>query len=415
MSGRQTLHERTYYFEVRVNWDKLMQIDQQSETFKAQIFFEATLLGRKHRPISLEEQNEIEKIFKRATIENSMAKPKEDGFPEMSKTKDADGQEVAAQPLKFTWLIHGEFSEELELRYFPFDTQDLSLTLRFGQPCREDKAQVRFINSPRSKVFLNVFTLKNASTEPQEIHVDFWFTKLQYQADDQFPLIQIHCNVGRKPRYYLVNVALPVFSIVMASGSSMTVDPRTDMSGRLGATLTLVLTAVAYKYLVAQMVPAISYNTLLDHYVLWCWLFLLLMVLENCMGMLKWWYDDEVVIGIMLCGAFLLFNLIFGIISYRIWKEESSRLTRRVPSTASAYERLPESDSEFPWCGVCEEEEAHGAESKGLEKDDPLRLSGVTREDLASPSGGEDRAPTTTGVDLQGLQGVGRTFRVMKP
>ena len=32
MSGRQTLHERTYYFEVRVNWDKLMQIDQQSET-----------------------------------------------------------------------------------------------------------------------------------------------------------------------------------------------------------------------------------------------------------------------------------------------------------------------------------------------------------------------------------------------
>ena len=54
-------------------------------------------------------------------------------------------------------------------------------------------------------------------------------------------------------RYYLVNVALPVFSIVMASGSSMTVDPRTDMSGRLGATLTLVLTAVAYKYLVAQM------------------------------------------------------------------------------------------------------------------------------------------------------------------
>lgn len=86
-----------------------------------------------------------------------------------------------------------------------------------------------------------------------------------------------------------------------------------------------------------------------------------------------------------------------------------------MPSTASAYERLPESDSEFPWCGVCEEEEAHGAESKGLEKDDPLRLSGVTREDLASPRGGEDRAPTTTGVDLQGLQGVGRTFRVMKP
>ena len=50
----------------------------------------------------------------------------------------------------------------------------------------------------------------------------------------------------------MVNVILPVASIVLASASSLAVSH--DMGGRLGATLTLLLTAVAYKYLVAEMV-----------------------------------------------------------------------------------------------------------------------------------------------------------------
>ena len=81
-------------------------------------------------------------------------------------------------------------------------------------------------------------------------------------------------------RFYLVNVVLPVASIVLASASSLAVSH--DTGGRLSATLTLLLTAVAYKYIVSEMVPKISYNTLLDWYVLVCWAFLLLMVLENC-------------------------------------------------------------------------------------------------------------------------------------
>jgi hypothetical protein len=57
----------------------------------------------------------------------------------------------------------------------------------------------------------------------------------------------------RNARFYLLNVVLPVASIVFASISSLAVFE--DMGGRLGATLTLLLTAVAYKYLVAEMVP----------------------------------------------------------------------------------------------------------------------------------------------------------------
>lgn len=110
-----------YYFEVRVNWDKLSGIDQQLETFKAQVFVEATLVYPKE--VRAEDEEDLMKSFERATIENSLAKPSDDGRP-FAKRKEGT--------LKFKWLIHGEFSERLELRNFPFDSQDLSVLLRFG-------------------------------------------------------------------------------------------------------------------------------------------------------------------------------------------------------------------------------------------------------------------------------------------
>ena len=111
---------RVYYFGVRVNWDKLLAIDQQKESFKAQIFVEATLL----HPQKVREcdEKDVREFFKRATVENSLAKPKDDEFPTQDDKKK----------WRFVWLIHGEFGEELELQNFPFDTQDLSVMLRFG-------------------------------------------------------------------------------------------------------------------------------------------------------------------------------------------------------------------------------------------------------------------------------------------
>jgi hypothetical protein len=122
---------RVYYFGVRVNWDKLLAIDQQKESFKAQIFVEATLL----HPQKVREcdEKDVLKFFTRATVENSLAKPKDDEFPTQDDKKN----------WRFVWLIHGEFGEELELQNFPFDTQDLSVMLRFGWSLSPD--QVSFL------------------------------------------------------------------------------------------------------------------------------------------------------------------------------------------------------------------------------------------------------------------------------
>mmetsp|Transcript_85373 Transcript_85373/g.135316 ORF Transcript_85373/g.135316 Transcript_85373/m.135316 type:complete len:279 (-) Transcript_85373:221-1057(-) len=202
--------------------------------------------------------------------------------------------------------------------------------LRFGWPCKDRKdVQVRFVDSRKSKVFVNIFCLKNAWTEPKAVDVRFGFTKIEEHwrptpeeptEPDQFPLIWIRCQVGRKPKFYLVNVVLPVASIVFASISSLAV--WDDMGGRLGATLTLLLTAVAYKYLVAEMVPRISYNTLLDWYVLICWAFLLLMVLGNCFVH----HDAKTAVGFTFGALFTWFNAIFAVVCLRTHRVERERL-----------------------------------------------------------------------------------------
>ncbi|CAL1171868.1 unnamed protein product [Cladocopium goreaui] len=226
----------TYYFEVRVNLDKLMAIDQQNESFKAQVFLEATL--RYPPQVCDDDDADVLTIFQRATVENSLAKPEDDGHPELKfqrATKNSlakwdiweeNGRPKLAMrrqdpvrkaPLQFVWLIHGEFGEELELQNFPFDVQDLTVMIRFGWPCKDDRVQVRFIDAGKSEVFLNVFCLKNAWTQPEAVDVQFGFTKTKGEKLEQFPLIRIRCQVGRKPKFYLVNVILPVASIVLAS------------------------------------------------------------------------------------------------------------------------------------------------------------------------------------------------------
>eukprot|EP00435_Cladocopium_sp_Y103_P035060 s2091_g9.t1 len=131
------------------------------------------------------------------------------------------------------------------------------------------------------------------------------------------------------------------------------------MGGRLGATLTFLLTAVAYKYLVAEMVPRISYNTMLDWYVLVCWAFLLLMVLENCF--LK---RDQAEVCVIFSVLFGVFNVGFAVRARCIYNSERQRL-EKVPSPqvpAGGYRRLRKN--------VCSDSESDSEENESECEDD---------------------------------------------
>lgn len=89
----------------------------------------------------------------------------------------------------------------------------------------------------------------------------------------------------RRAAYYMWNIGLPNFLLSLLVFTSFAIE-RQDLADRLSVTLTLVLTSVAFKYMVSQELPRISYLTLLDVYVLVSFTFLALVGGQNAFSSL---------------------------------------------------------------------------------------------------------------------------------
>ena len=140
----------------------------------------------------------------------------------------------------------------------------------------------------------------------------------------EYPGLSIRLTVRRIPTYYIVNVAAPM-SLLAITSLLMFKLPAPDVNDRMALSLTLLLTAVAYKLVTAGMTPEIGYLTFLDQFVLGCCLLILLTVFIGAFSD-DAHYDDTVVCytTIALCVALHVF---FG--GYMWWLWWKSRAEQR--------------------------------------------------------------------------------------
>ena len=160
----------------------------------------------------------------------------------------------------------GTFREPLELGHFPFDTQPLNLVLSSHSKdvsLHEDvgmsRLRTEFMSSPE-------FELQTAKF-------------LAARTQRGYPLLYMAVIARRRPGYYVWNVFFPTLLLTLMAAAIFSV-PASDAAGRLGLILTLVLTSVAFKFVVAQSLPKIPYNTCLDWYVLGSFVVLAFIVVE---------------------------------------------------------------------------------------------------------------------------------------
>ena len=182
--------------------------------------------------------------------------------------------------LRMQMRFEGRFLVAMNLREFPFDVQ--SLRLEFLVTCRVDgpmKIQLEVaqdvISSTVERGFhpKRLWQLSGKPTVQVDVHdangrrfSTFWMTQ----------------EVTRRPEYYLANIALP---IAVISGLAITALPSpAEAAGRLDVALTLLLSLTTYKFAVTSMIPQVSYQTLLDRYVLWN--FILLAAVALAVGLL---------------------------------------------------------------------------------------------------------------------------------
>jgi len=84
--------------------------------------------------------------------------------------------------------------------------------------------------------------------------------------------------VERKPEHYIMNVELPM--AVLTSLNYLAFTLHGERSDQISISLTLVLTAVAYKLTVASTLPVVSYTTMLDNFISTCFLFMVVATVE---------------------------------------------------------------------------------------------------------------------------------------
>ncbi|XP_075240786.1 uncharacterized protein LOC142336120 isoform X2 [Convolutriloba macropyga] len=178
------------------------------------------------------------------------------------------------------WHLKGTFHEQMELQDFPFDVQDLCVRLHLDDRSKEhfyleaedipgvlnDKA---FQDHQEWVLYKMVLTGEN-NVESEE----------ERNCDD---VLVLRCNVQRKFKYFVYNCFLVMLFFAVMSLCNFTNTPD-HVQFRVSGTLTLVLTSVAYKLMLSNTLPTISYLTLVDFYVLFA--ILMLTVLVVCFSVL---------------------------------------------------------------------------------------------------------------------------------
>ena len=93
-------------------------------------------------------------------------------------------------------------------------------------------------------------------------------------------------RVERHVGYWAFNVILPLFIVTSSSFVSYTLSPD-DISSRCSITLTTLLAMVAFKYVISGKLPNISYATLIDIYVMICFLTAFILIIMQALSKLE--------------------------------------------------------------------------------------------------------------------------------
>eukprot|EP00931_Biecheleriopsis_adriatica_P004796 TRINITY_DN106414_c0_g1_i1.p1 TRINITY_DN106414_c0_g1~~TRINITY_DN106414_c0_g1_i1.p1 ORF type:complete len:450 (+),score=32.89 TRINITY_DN106414_c0_g1_i1:42-1391(+) len=201
-------------------------------------------------------------------------KDKEEWFQIYTKSRDGT-QPLDTPVVCYRLRASGVFRERFELKNFPFDAQDLQMQIVSVHQCGGGSTQVELVKNETEEYVCVVpgddgdrFTLYDEymmSTEIRQVRKN---TLPQHSTTKRiYPLLVLSMKVTRRPGFYIWQVYLPMFMLVVLTFPVLLL-PISDLSGRLSSFFTLMLAAVAYKNWIGDNLPRCSYLTELDIYVL---------------------------------------------------------------------------------------------------------------------------------------------------
>ena len=208
----------------------------------------------------------------------------------------------------FMWKFIGTFSNPMALVSFPLDFQILTMRLvsgyeheRVGRQDTDDRRsrtvsesdverakQVRLVKNQNRHYASNLCTDTFLQEHEYKLYPRLKFvsgeTRAENSASDYvYPQLEIQMRVRRYPWNWLFNVVFPLFVLQGSFVTSYAIE--TGLADRAGVTITLFLAIIAFRYVVTENLPRISYATLIDLYVLSSFILAALIITDQtCQG-----------------------------------------------------------------------------------------------------------------------------------
>eukprot|EP00928_Gymnodinium_smaydae_P032738 TRINITY_DN23633_c0_g2_i1.p1 TRINITY_DN23633_c0_g2~~TRINITY_DN23633_c0_g2_i1.p1 ORF type:complete len:417 (+),score=72.85 TRINITY_DN23633_c0_g2_i1:144-1394(+) len=188
-------------------------------------------------------------------------------------------------------------SEFMELELFPVDVQDLTISLRFRDP----RWTIRSLPEPRYQAICD-------SVELAEWYLFEPLVESGVEKGIGRGIWRVKLKVLRKSEFYMSNVVFMVGAFASLTFLAYLFPPQKwDM--RSTYTATLLLTSVAFKFVLAGSLPKVSFMTVLDVYLTVAFFIMFLVVIQSAVVYFVHLLDvvaPEDLLHIDLCVALLL-------------------------------------------------------------------------------------------------------------
>ena len=277
-----------------------MEIDLVTQRFKAHILLEASWVDHDMKDIDLQahpwEKSDDTIALQRAGVLRLKERDETFFAPRLSFRnlvettdedmwytiygQDAQGNKLPSPIISLRWELTAVFQDVFILHSFPLDAQELTFELLTGN---ETVQLVRNQNGLyRSTCNTDTFPLGSEYVLSKRVR----FTEDQTKASasmqgNTYSLLLMDIHVERQVSYWILNVVMPMAMITGATFMSYFVPPA-DFADRCSITLTMMLAQVAYKYLVGEKLPNLGYATLIDMYVLLCFIIAFVIGVLQC-------------------------------------------------------------------------------------------------------------------------------------
>jgi hypothetical protein len=215
--------------------------------------------------------------------------------------------------VQYTVRLTGTFSATMNLKDFPLDRQEFNVwvvaPVLGGNP-------VELIPDTTARVLRNEQLSISDWTvgEPELVAKDYTATP---QAG---PLqgVALIVEAKRKTGYYIIQVLIPLIAIVLMAWTVFWIDPSV-VPTRVGVVVSTMLTLIAYRFMLGNLVPKLSYLTRLDYFMLGTTsiVVLTLFVMAGA-SYLRSQGKDEIVTRIDRVGR-VAFPLVFATFTVLVW------------------------------------------------------------------------------------------------